>query len=732
MKDFFVQRTARGLIVPFATVICVLLAAVGSARAGTAWVEVGFVGVPPPNFQNVLLNVQSVRINPNAAAAPDNGRWQNIPVPPGIGGASQSAELQIDLNTSQNVPQLFNTAGVRPGTYKIAELLLDPNNPGTLIPNCPLAPPLGNASDGCINYPIQLAAGPSVITVTNTGPGGLIAPKNGQLAPLVLQVSTTINQAPTTPGGAYTVTVSLTPLSESALGVVTGSVNVKPGSGSGTSPTGKVRKLAVTAEAIGTNTPIATARVNNGKFTLLLPAAGGDNASPLGFGTLYDLAVAGGADTYQAARLPPLYPNTSITADFTGSNSVTGSQTLGNITGTISDNCVATKPIAGATLQLLIPPDSVTITPPATPATFCIASPDQCVAVATANTDNAGNFPLPGTITTPPEFANVPMRKKTSPYAMEINAPGYDPLIVQAIPSAGTSTKGGGTCSTDGGATFAACNLALNTGYISGTIPITPPNPGQTTLVQVFAEDAGTNTIESALPMPISVTNSSSGFVPFTINVPPSVPIFDLFATTIDLYRGVVDPYQGHTIAVLSDVTGPAEPSPSLPRVCSTAPADFEQTITCVGHGSITAGPSGVSNANLGTSVVLSKEDTASGNFVQIANSQVQNQSPTQSAATNQYSFCAPADTYWLQTVQLPAPEPSVVPAVAPTPEPTGSPTITVTIPPPPLIHGSTPTGTATGGPTATPTPTIKCPTICSNPDGSCPGICNDVIQPIP
>ena len=29
----------------------------------------------------------------------------------------------------------------------------------------------------------------------------------------------------------------------------------------------------------------------------------------------------------------------------------------------------------------------------------------------------------------------------------------------------------------------------------------------------------------------------------------------------------------------------------------------------------------------------------------------------------------------------------------------------------------------------ATPTPQYKCPTTCSNPDGTCPGICNNVIQ---
>ena len=697
---------------PFVIVIGMLLAAVGSARAGkNALVEVGIVGVPPPNFQNVLLNVQSVRINPHANVGPGNPRWNNIPVPPGIEGAGQSADLQIDLNTSQNVPQLFNTTGVQAGTYRSAELLLDPNNPGTLVPNCPLAPPLGNASDGCIKYPIQLAAGTSVISVTNTGPGGLIQPGNRKLTELVLQVSMTIVQAPTTPGGAYTVAVTLAspPTNPVEMGVVKGFVNVKQGSGSGSSPTGKVRGLAVTAEAIGTNTPIASAPVKNGKFTLELPAAGGP-AAP-GFGTLYDLAVAGGLDTYAAQRLLPLYPGQSITADFTGSNSLTGSQKLGNITGTIYDNCVGGRPIVGATLQLLIPPDS-------NPTANCFpseTSPEsflECVAVATANTDNTGYFPLPGTVRIPAEFNNVPIHKQKH-YVMEVSAPGYDNLFVYASP--GRNNKGG-ACSTDG-TTFTACSLALNTGYISGTIPIEPPISGQTTLVQVFAEDTGTNNIESALPAPIIVRSSNPGTVSFTLNVPTepippaTVRTFDLFATTIDLYHGTTDPYQGHTIAVLSDVTGPAQPS--KPGACSTATATFDQTITCIGHGSITAGPDGVANADLGTSVVLSK-----GN-VQITNTPVQNQSAN-SNPLNSYSFCIPADTYQVQRLQLPTPDPNATPSAMPTPFLDGS-AVTVTIPPAPLLNA----------PTASPTTTNACPTTCQNPDGSCPGICNDVIQPL-
>ncbi len=193
-----------------------------------------------------------------------------------------------------------------------------------------------------------------------------------------------------------------------------------------------------------------------------------------------------------------------------------------------------------------------------------------------------------------------------------------------------------------------------------------------------------------------------------TLNVPPSVPTFDLFATTIDLYQGVTDPYQGHTIAVLSDVTGPAEPSAA--RVQYHDGETSTQTITCIGHGSVTGS---VGNANLGTSVVLSKQN------VQITNSLVQNQAPN-TGPNNLYSFCVPADTYQVQEWQLPTPDPIVTPTSMPTPAPGGS-LATVTIPPP----------LSAGGATPTPTPAIKCPTTCQNPDGTCPGICSNVIQPL-
>jgi len=735
VKDFFVHRTALRPTLPSIITVCLLLAlAVPAGAAKNARVQIGFVGTQPlvgtppmpVTFQNVLLNVVAVRVNSHVGAAPNAAGWQKIPAPPGIGGSSSNGELQIDLNSSQNIPQLFNTAAVRVDNYKIVQLQLDQTNPGSLIPTCPASPP----ADGCIVYPIQIN-NPNGITFSNPGNTVVLSTKTKTLVSFVMQVGITINKIPSAPGGAYLATISITPVTNPSTGTITGQVNVATGTGTGTSPTGKLRKLSVTAETIGTSTVIASAPItpvantaagqNNcppspgGCFTLTLPAAGPPPPSTSPFGTLYDLVVSGGAVNYAAARLQPLDPSAFISVP---TFKVTGNQTLGNITGSVVDGCMAGKSIVGATLQLLMPPNGSTDT------SLCMspATVNQCVTVASANTDNAGNFPLPGTVSIPAAFANVPtLPKKSDSYAMEVTAPGYDPLFVQAIPGSGSNKKGGGTCSVNGGA-FGTCNLRMQTGYITGSIPIISPNPGETASVQVFAEDHDTNNIESALPMPKRVgSNPNVTDVTFTLNVPPSIPIgaFDLFASTIDLYQGVVDPYQGHSIVAISDVPAPA----ACATVTAPMPTDPTQVISCVGHGSITGS---VANPNLGSSVVLEKidpdpppmDDT---DEVQITNSLVQNQPPNLTASSN-YSFCAPADTYQVEEFQLPAPTQSETPIAAASPSPVPDSFATVVIPPPPTAGGSSPT----------PTPALKCPTNCSFPGGGCPGICNNVIQGLP
>ena len=698
MKDLSVRRTVRDLTLTLAIAFSIVLAGFSSALAGkTAPVEVGFLGVPPPHFQNVLLNVQAVRINPKANAAPNDSKWQRIGVAAGIGtGGITQPELQIDLNNSQNLPILLNTAKVKPAKYQIAQLILDPNNPGTLIPDCPSA----GIAEGCINYPIQLLnAGAPINLIPLTQP--LVNANNNGLAQLVIQLTVMINTPPKQPGSPYLVTVSMAAITAQVLGTVSGS-NV-PGT-SGTSAK-HLRKLAVFAEPIGTNTEIANAPVKNGSYSLALPAANGPDSTTF-IGSLYDLVLAGGGDSFGAIRLEPLVPGAQINPP-PFANILTN-QTLGSITGTIKDACTNT-PIAGATVQLLLPPGNtktVTQTECLDPVNF-----NQCVSVASGTTNNAGLFPLPGTITLPSAFEQIPVLSGDNRYSMMITAPGYDPTFTIANATTG---KNGGNCNPIATSnTIMPCNFSLTRGTISGIFGIQAPIPGQTVLVQVFAEDAGTNNIVSALPNPITVRSTSGNAVPFTINVPtmPSPRTFDLFATTIDSFQGISDPYQGHTIAVIKGVTGPLPPSGGVCQsVGPNAMTTSTDTIECVGHGSITGT---VANADLGTSVVLSKED------VMITNTPVQNTLPNPSAS-NAYSFCAPGDTYTVQRLQLPNPVQAATPLVAPTPSPTG-PVVDVTIPLAPLI----------GGPTPTPTPSLKCPTTCSNPGGTCPGICNNVEAPL-
>jgi hypothetical protein len=740
VKYFFVYRTALRLTLPFITMVCLLLAGPVPAGATTKTrVEIGFVGTQPTNgstgmplsFQNVLLNIVSVRLNIHPGAAPTAGGWEKIPAPPGIGVKGTNAQLQIDLNSSQNIPQLFNTASVRTENYKIVQLVLNSTNPGSLIPTCPASPP----ADGCINYPLQIN-NPNGITFIDKS--GLLNTSTGNLATLVMQVFVSINKIPSAPGGAYIATISIAPATTTQfMGNVTGQVNV-----TGTASTSKIRKLTVSAETIGTNTVIATAPIKGGTdcgtsspggcFDLALPAAG-PPAPGTPFGSLYDLAISGGAATYAAERLPPLFPGQTITLDPKTTFNLMGNQTLGTITGTVSDGCVAGKKIVGATLQLLMPPNN------SKDNSLCMsaATAGQCVSVATANTfDSTGTFPMPGSATVPAAFDSVPtLGKNSAGYAMEVTAPGYDPLFVQARPNSST-TKGGGTCSVDGGA-FKKCDLSMMTGYIAGAFPIVTPNPGQTAQVQVFAEDHDTNNIESALPMAITIGSNpnvgscsppaGSVCAEYSLNVPPSIPIgaFDLFAQTIDHYQGLTDPYPGHSIVPISAV-----PAPSA---CATVTAPTpSESITCVGHGSIT-GTVAVPPGDLGTSVVLEKLDpdgAANDNEVQLTNSLVQNQpQPGNLNPSSNYGFCAPADTYQVQKVELvPTPEPTVVPTAAPSPSPVGDP-VSVTIPLPPDAGGPGPSPTM-GGPSPTATPMLKCPTNCSHPDGTCPGICNNAMGP--
>ncbi|HUO04841.1 MAG TPA: hypothetical protein VMU16_06540 [Candidatus Binataceae bacterium] len=700
----------RLAIVVVATILLVLHAAQAFAGSAKGTAQIGFFGQPQQGFQHVYLNITGVRLSPKKNPGPSDPKWQLVPAPSQAGATQggSDAELQLDLNSVQNVPVLFNGASVRKDTYQTAELLLDSANPGSIVTNCPQA----GSNEGCIIYPITLFnSGNQILTPE----GSLVmSVADHKTSWQILQISLQVVQPPAVSGAPYVVNVSILPLSNSTvlptgqfLSAVTGSVEsqptptttptpvaVAPGPETATAmpqaaatatPTPRNRVLSVTAEVGGTDTVVTTDGVqsNNG-YTLQLPVAGT-------FGSYYDLYVSGGTSNYQAVRLPMLTGN-SYTQNFkTNTN-----KTLSTISGTVVDACTG-KPIIGAIAELLIAPLN-------NPTADCSSTPEACVVVASGSTDDLGHFPLPGTFKIPAALDRVPQPQKDFPYTLMVSASGYDTLI--RSPVLPDSAAKGVNCGTS--SKFQSCDLSLTSGFISGMIQVSGPTSGSDILAQVFAEQAGTGTLVSTLSTPLILKSSFNYTKAYTLRVPTQSGNLDLIATTIDLYQGAADPYSGHTIEVLPNIAPPPlEPSPQC-NAPVTVP-DFPE-LTCVGHGSIVGT---VINPDLGASVVLSK------NGVQLATTPLQNVNPVLPfPPSNSYSFCAPADTYTLQRYELPTPTASVAPTIVPTPVPDGN-QVSVTIPTPQLV--ATPTAHASPTPTNEPPP---CPTICTNPGGSCPGVC--------
>src|SRR5262249_16004287 len=125
----------------------------------------------------------------------------------------------------------------------------------------------------------------------------------------------------------------------------------------------------------------------------------------------------------------------------------------------------------------------------------------------------------------------------------------------------------------------------------------------------------------------------------FSLNVPSQGGPFDLFASAIDLFMGVPEPFGGHTIVTQSNISAPA--------ACTTAVAPgglFSELMDCVGHGSIT-GPA--TNPDSGTTGELAK------NGVQLVQAAVGPPTPA-STPGNSYSLCAPPDNnYTVQRLEL-------------------------------------------------------------------------------
>jgi hypothetical protein len=607
------------------------------------FVEVGFVGVPPQGFHNVLLNVSAVRMNPDADAGPNDDQWVNIPVPPGVGQsiAAKPGNLQIDLNTTQSLAALFNTGNIPTGSYAIVEVQLDTTTPGTLVPNCTSG---GTGLEGCIGYPIALQNPSLAITDVPASP---IQVSKNNLTPLVLQLTLSIKEQPTVSGGTFVVSVEMDLASQQTfLGTVAGNVN-NAGNQSGLLPP------SVGAVLTGTNTIIASAMIVNGAYSLALPGE-------TDLGTAYDIYTFGSTITFEAVKGVTVFPNMEVPLDF----SVTGNQTTGNISGTITDGCSG-QPIVGATVEILVPEIS---------ATDCAATPEDCIAVATANTDNSGFYPLPGSSRAPAPFVNLPTGID---YTLRISASGYDTLFTTGK---ATSSDKSGNCPAS--STNSDCSFALTTAFINGTVTLDSAPPAGTTVnVQVLAEEAGTNNLVGALGTPLQFKGAVSS-LDFILNVPSAIASFDLIAVPIDLFLGASDPFPGHTLEVAA---GASSGGPSC--VVPAAPTVVLGPMACTGHGSI----SGTAiNPDSQTSVLLLKDG------VQLMESAVGPLAPAP-APDNVYGFCAPPDSYTVQRLEA------------------GSP-----------VGASAAVG-AMAVPTAQATP---CPTTCSFPDSTCPGVCVNTVGP--
>ncbi len=163
----------------------------------------------------------------------------------------------------QTGAMLFNTSGVPVGTYNTVQVIVDPNNPGTIVAACQAT----NANqEGCVNYPIEFQT-PGAPVLTSLGTPFVVA-KNGNV-PLLLQLSLVVTEVPSVNAdNAYQVDVTATQANAgSFLAAVTGSITK-----SGTTMGVHLLPLTVYAELTGTDTVISSApTAGNGTYTLIVP-----------------------------------------------------------------------------------------------------------------------------------------------------------------------------------------------------------------------------------------------------------------------------------------------------------------------------------------------------------------------------------------------------------------------------------------------------------------------------
>src|SRR5262249_18524708 len=139
------------------------------------------------NLRSALLNISAVRINQTATTNPNDPGWVTIPVPSSVsnGLGASGGDLQIDMIQAQTGAVSFNTSLAPQGLYQSVQVIVDPSNPGTIVPACQA---VGSDDEGCINYPIALVNSSVIFTLSNP-----ITVNRDVVAPLVIQLTIAIN-----------------------------------------------------------------------------------------------------------------------------------------------------------------------------------------------------------------------------------------------------------------------------------------------------------------------------------------------------------------------------------------------------------------------------------------------------------------------------------------------------------------------------------------------------------
>jgi len=718
------------LIVPLLAVLGLVLAdgcGGGGSSSGTAsaarppvgngYVAVGFntANLNASGYKNVFLNVVEIRMNPstNPDVSEFSPYWVTITAPQATGiqppngfintgtgfggllyGSSSNAligqgraEMQIDMNALQNTSELFNVAQVTPNTYYQFEVFLDPLQPGNVIPTCS-----GALGEGCVNYPAVLDSSLQTkflkFSLPASGSGFQVAKQ--QLSPLIFAMNIAVGPPPLGSTGPVTITPAINSLIQTGsnnvfpagalAGTITGTVEYPAGKGTFDS---SLRAVNITAELAGTNQiiesvplPASCNKKSTCGFALFLPATS--------VGTAYDIYASGKGSSFAVDSNVVLVASQSVVAPTLQIEQRTPS----SFSGRVVDQCGAGVGIPAATLQLLVPD-------PAISSADCGTSPAGCVSVATASSDEAGYFPMPGNGFNRSPFSQLPFEPNESNYGLSVKAAGFDSFLAEIVP-AQTNYK----CPSPATNVNKVCTISLPHGTLTGHVAVAIPPNASPTLPQVnvlvAAEDHGTNHIENVQMVTVPPGSTASTQIPFSMNVPlsSSVGSFDVFATAQDVFNGVPQVTTGHTYGVAANIQNVTDSCTSSPTAIS--PPQDPLTIECVGHGSL-YGPQSVTNVGTDTSLVLSKQDQTNGEYVDVQTIGV---APPPSSTSATYAICAPPDAYELTAFDSGVAG-SPVPAVVSTPVPAPSPT---------------------------PSP---CPQVCDSGQGSACLICSQTIGPV-